>query len=125
MRVAATVLITGLLLAAPAVGRAEEPATEPETVSSSQVLPAELVDEPELFTPAADCQSAADPALAIGLPEPAPMAQNCGSCSTSPCKGVPRGTRCGSPGWWCNIYSGGFMCPTGGWECQCGHGPLP
>lgn len=54
--------------------------------------------------------------------------QYCGACSVPICQGARRGQGCG----WdsggqkhCNIFSGGFMCPTGWWECQCQSGVLP
>ena len=54
--------------------------------------------------------------------------QYCGACSTGGCAGAERGQICwlGSGRWGhCNIFSGGYMCTEGGWECQCEGGVLP
>jgi hypothetical protein len=54
--------------------------------------------------------------------------QFCGSCSEAICRGAIRGSSCRiSTGVWghCNIFSGGFRCATGGWDCQCRTGDLP
>ena len=52
---------------------------------------------------------------------------SCGSCSSSNCRGAYRGQPCWTGSGWgnCNIYSGGFICSSGGWECSCASGPLP
>lgn len=106
-----------LLLALPALGSETPPA-------------ADLFLEESASTVGQDCEPTLDLEAALGMPDPTFAAINCGACSSSNCVGVPRGTRChlgpfiGGSGW-CNIYSGGFMCPTGGWECSCGTGPLP
>jgi len=148
MKVAMTLLIAGFLLVTVSVSGADNPAASPaaasveagpEAAPTPQALPAELQEKGTFASPAGGC----DPAIASGLqatpfdppkgtlqePDPVPAAQTCGACSSSNCVGAPRGQSCylGSGQGWghCNIYSGGFMCPTGGWECQCGSGPLP
>lgn len=136
MKVATTLLIAGVLLAAASFG-ADNPAASPEAASpeitpAPQAQPPELVKDEALATPAGDCEATGDALIASGLqePEPVPAAQTCGACSSSNCIGAPRGQACwlgGTQGGWgnCNIYSGGNRCSTGGWECQCGTGPLP
>lgn len=130
MRPAFALLAACVLLSTLPAAVADNPAAGQEIAVAAQALtPEELLGEP-LATPESNCEPALDLPAMLGGPEPTPAAINCGACSSSNCVGVPRGTRCHlGPiigGWgWCNIYSGGYMCPSGGWECQCGTGPLP
>ncbi len=122
MKIAATLMVAGLLLAAaPAVVVAGEDA--PVVVApQSQDLLSQILGGEAPITPC-------DPAALVDGQEPALAAtQFCGSCSEAVCRGSIRGGRCrvGTGPWGhCNIFSGGFMCPTGGWDCQCQAGGLP
>lgn len=127
-----SLLFATLLFAAASVAAATENADpSPEVSQAIQPAATEALAGETLFAAAGDCEATSgDLLLDLGLPEPTPAAINCGACSTPNCQGAARGQRCHlGPiigGWgWCNIYSGGFMCPTGGWECSCGTGPLP
>lgn len=125
MKIAATLMVAGLLLAAaPVVVAAEEDA--PVVVApQSQDLLSQLLGGEAPNTPAGQC----DPATLVDGQEPTLAAtQFCGSCSETICRGSIRGGRCrvGVGSWGhCNIFSGGFMCATGGWDCQCQSGDLP
>lgn len=132
MKIATNFLFAALVLAlASAAGAAEAPATvageSPAPVA--QAAPGEVV-----VAPAGHCERAPGATLFSAGWKPAGAAaslvQMCGMCSNDPCKNVPRAQRCWKPGvsggWgWCNIYSGGYLCEEGGWECQCGSGILP
>lgn len=125
MKIATNFLFAALLLAiASAAGAADQPAAAPEKAGAAAVVVAdeghcEKAPGATLFTAGWQKADAA-----------ASLVQMCGTCSSDPCKNVPRAQRCWKPGisggWgWCNIYSGGNICEEGGWECQCGSGPLP
>lgn len=137
MKVATTLLIAGFLLATASFG-ADNPAASPETpgleaaspeiTPSPQALPSENLDDEALATPAEGCEAGGDALIAMEWQEPTPAGtQYCGSCSTPNCNGAPRGQLCWTGSGWghCNIFSGGYMCPTGGWDCQCKGGVLP
>jgi hypothetical protein len=130
MKVARTILLTALLLAtASAVRAAEATAPAPGVAPQSQAPASEFLAGELFGAPASDCGTFVDPMRGSGGQDPIPAAQICGSCSTPNCSGAIRGQICslgsGQGFGNCNIYSGGFRCPTGGWECQCGSGPLP
>ena len=117
------------LLVLASAAAADAPATD---LQSPVVAPPDesAIELDDLF--AADCapgdgERAAWAAL-DGQDELQLATQYCGACSEPICQGAARGQGCG----WdsggqkhCNIFSGGFMCPTGWWECQCRSGPLP
>lgn len=127
MKIATKFLFAALVLAlASAAGAAEPPApaAEQQPAAAGEVVVA----------PAGHCETAPGATLfTAGWKQggaAASLVQMCGLCSSDPCKNVPRAQRCWKPGisggWgWCNIYSGGNFCEEGGWECQCGSGPLP
>lgn len=125
MKIAATLMVAGLLLAAaPAVAAAE--ADAPVIVApQSQDLLSQLLGGEAPITPAGPC----DPATLVDGQEPTLAAtQFCGSCSEEICRGAIRGSSCRiSTGIWghCNIFSGGFRCADGRWDCQCRTGDLP
>jgi hypothetical protein len=131
MKLATNLLVAGLLLAtASAVGAAEaEGAPDPAPAPQSEASPSLSLVGEWLVAASPDCGAGGEALLSLGGQEPVPTAMNCGACSTSNCVGVPRGTPCslggGQGSGHCNNYSGGFTCPQGGWECQCGQGPLP
>lgn len=103
-------------------------ATADETSTLDPLSSALFLDT--LATPGQPCEPSIDLPFAVNSPEPMQAAGNCGACSSSDCVGKPRGSLCylglpqGGYGG-CNIYSGGYKCPTGGWHCECGTGPLP
>ena len=121
-----------LLITASVVGAAElSLPTVDETVPASEAPAVEAPAADAVAPVKEDCNAEADPfqnaewmgtSLETGL---AP--QSCGSCSSANCNGAIRGQMCWTGSGWgnCNIYSGGYRCSTGGWECQCGTGPLP
>lgn len=129
MKIATNFLFAALVLAlASAAGAAEPPAP------ASEQQPAAAAAAEVVVAPAGHCERAPGATLfTAGWKQgaaAASMVQMCGLCSNDPCKNVPRAQRCWKPGisggWgWCNIYSGGYLCEEGGWECQCGSGPLP
>lgn len=109
------------LVAVVAVSASEAPqAAPPETPELIETL--DLVAA-ENSTEAPDCNP--EPALDLDGQEPILMfSNNCSiGCSTSNCRGVPRGNPCfvGSGRGWgsCNLYLG-FQCSDGtGWDCRC------
>ena len=137
MKKATSLLFTALLLTLASVaGAADVPAAAP----AAEAAPLAALDSapiPSAFTaPAAASEcgraSVSSPFLTVAWEKGADgLAPNsCGACSTPNCNGALRGQMCwlgGIQGGWghCNIYSGGYRCDTGGWECQCGVGPLP
>lgn len=125
-------LAAALLLTIASAGsvRAAETAgaPSPELVPAAQGVPTLSLGDATLSTPAESCQADATRLITTGGPDVTETStQTCGSCSTSNCVGALRGQFCntGSGLGHCNIFSGGFMCPTGGWECQCESGALP
>ncbi len=118
-----------LLMTASVVGAAETdlPNIEVEVATTEAAdLNVPEVSE-EAATAKQDCENQAGGLFQPEWITPSAAPNSCGSCSSSNCKGALRGQACWTgSGWgWCNIYSGGFRCSTGGWECQCGTGPLP
>jgi hypothetical protein len=123
-----------LLVAASAAGAAEQQSSPDleSTVEAAQQAPTDLdatpaVDAP--VTPSGSCDAEAQPLLDLEGQDPIPTTIYCGPCSTGGCAGAERGRLCylgGGQGWGnCNIFSGGYMCPEGGWDCQCSGGVLP
>lgn len=126
MKLIQRLLLAVLLVAPAAAALADAPVVSPEPQPPASPAP---VTEEDLFSPAADCDPAAEAVTPIEGQETLFATGTCGSCSSSNCVGAPRGQIChlGSGMGWgnCNIYSGGYRCSTGGWECSCGTGPLP
>jgi hypothetical protein len=121
-KITMTLLAVALVFLAVSAVRADETETSP-ALAPEQSAPA-------LDTPGMSCSS--DEALSVPGTgqEPLPMGpQDCGACSTDGCAGALRGSLCwtgGVMGWgYCDLYTGGNRCPTGGWECSCGTGPIP
>ncbi|MGD2116566.1 MAG: hypothetical protein PVG07_16045 [Acidobacteriota bacterium] len=116
-----SLVAVALLLATASVAVAAETETAPDLVETP------AVDAP--VTPGASCGADGQPLVDLEGQEPIPTTQYCGACSTGGCAGAERGRICwiSGLGWQghCNIFSGGYMCPEGGWECQCEYGPLP
>jgi len=115
-------LVVALLLATATAVRAAETGTAP-TLDTAQQAPA-------LESPDTSCSTDGQSLVAVDGQEPVPMAFNtCGSCSTDGCAGALRGSLCWTgtaQGWgYCDLYTGGNRCPSGGWECSCGTGPIP
>jgi hypothetical protein len=128
---AATVFLVALVLALTAsVATADEAAPSADLVVSSQDVSPDLASD-EALSLITDCEAGGIQWAAAGQDELNPAeVQYCGSCSESNCQGAIRGQIChlgGVSGGWghCNIFSGGYMCSTGGWECQCRGGVLP
>lgn len=138
-------MFSALLLALAAASFAEGAGNAPaQTAAVAQAAaeapavpasPAEA-DAPVLLTSQSslesNCDQAASPPLfQLAFEKPvAGLAINCGPCSQSQCRGARIGQICwtgGVNGHWgnCNLYTGGNFCEEGGWECQCGSGPLP
>ena len=133
------VLAVALIAVPASAGSLDEPAeaTTADLAAAPRAEAAVPADLSLLGEPAVSSSSDCNPELAAALAgsegDPSRVGlPNCGACSDPQCQGSPRGTFCwaGSP--WnngpgnCNIYSGGFICsPGGGWDCQCGSGPLP
>ncbi len=137
MKLAKTLLMAGLFLVmASAAGAAHHSDPTPEIAPPSQTLPTEPVAEEAPVAQTADCEAKGElaitsaPLMATDWQETAPAGgQSCGSCSTGGCAGANRGRMCwlGSGQGWgnCNIYNNEPpMCPSGGWDCQCGGGGL-
>ena len=134
MKLTHVLVVSVLFFALPWISKADDTGAVPgDEVTAAVQVEARTTDSAEAAFP---------PALEVGCGEAlsfSPMAawkeeaglapQSCGSCSSSGCRGAIRGQQCylGSGQGWgnCNIYSGGYRCSTGGWECQCGSGPLP
>jgi hypothetical protein len=133
MKIATTLVVTGLLLiTASAVSAAtNDSAQAPTATAPAQSGQTLLVGDSLVSNLSGNCGADANQQIAAGTAEPTPQGplQFCGSCSTGGCAGRERGSICylGGPVTWghCNIYSGGYLCSTGSWECQCGYGPLP
>lgn len=126
MKSATTLLFAALFLfAAPAVFADEAPSATIEPVPV-ETQAADVQDE-TLATPAQDCSNTETLLEGTVLQETTPASQTCGSCSSSGCRGAIRGQFCYTGSGWgnCNIFSGGYMCPEGGWDCQCSSGDLP
>lgn len=133
MKIVMTLVVAGLLVVtASAVSAAtNDTAQAPTATASAQAVPTAptlLVGESLVSNLTGGC--GADHQLGAGTPEPTETAAGfCGACSLHNCAGLQRGTSCTNPmtglKGFCNIYSGGFKCSTGGWECECGSGPLP
>jgi hypothetical protein len=128
MKLIQTVFVAALLVAAApaalAAGQAPDLGAEAEAPAAEAPVDLSFLD-----APAAGCEAEAGAALAVDDPEGSPVALSCGACSSANCQGANRGQIChlGIGGGWghCNIYSGGYLCPSGGWECDCASGPLP
>lgn len=134
MKTSTTLIVTALLLALASVAGADVPAPAPAEAPLAALDPAPIPSAVTAPAPAGECgrASISSPFLTVAWEKPADgLAPNsCGACSTPNCNGALRGQMCwlgGIQGGWghCNIYSGGYRCETGGWECQCGVGPLP
>ncbi|MCB1057120.1 MAG: hypothetical protein KDD11_16580 [Acidobacteria bacterium] len=133
MKHLARLLVAGLFFATVSMAGAATPESSPAVAPPAPAAPAaDSLEATPLVSVASSCQADGQSLIATGTPDAAPLAgpgQTCGSCSTGGCAGATRGRACylGSGYGWgnCNIYSGGYLCPTGGWECQCGQGPLP
>ncbi|MCG8459146.1 MAG: hypothetical protein MI919_22960 [Holophagales bacterium] len=130
MKLSIRFLLTALLFALASVTWAAE------TPQPAVELPAPAAEQPSgddtaaetLTTPAEDCDAAKTALVGTALDDIAYTTQTCGPCSSGGCSGATRGQLCwaGGQGWGaCNIFSGGFMCPQGGWDCQCSTGDLP
>lgn len=133
MKLTTTLLLAGLLLVAvSAANAAAVPTPHPlAQASQAQQAPTSAATPAQVpATPATSCKMTAGSLLMAAGAQPPVVDQSftCGACSDSICVGAPRGQICGfdSGGYkHCNIFSGGFMCSTGGWECQCRSGALP
>ncbi len=129
-----TFLFAALLLSLVSVaGAADNPTPAPVVAPAAQDLLAEVVS-PEPAAAPTNCgkKTLSSPFVQLAWEsgnDNNTRVINCGGCSDSQCVGVPRGQRCWLSGYgWtahCNIFSGGYMCSTGGWECQCAPGDLP
>jgi hypothetical protein len=108
---------------------AVESAVAQSAVTVDEVSVPETLDTAEEANSAVekDCEPTDNGLFQNEWIQPTAAPNSCGSCSSSNCKGAIRGQACWTGSGWgyCNIYSGGFRCPTGGWECDCGVGPLP
>lgn len=85
---------------------------------------------PVLGNSGQSCDADSQPLVSVGGQEAVPMAFNtCGSCSFDGCAGARRYSLCWTgrvEGWgYCDMYTGGNLCPSGGLECSCGTGPIP
>jgi len=122
-------LVTASAVSAAGSSSSQSPAAA--VAAPSQTVQTMLIGDSLLTNLTGNCGADAVQPNTVGTPDATPMAfqQTCGACSTSNCQGALRGQICylgGSQVWGnCNIYSGGYRCSTGGWECQCGTGPLP
>lgn len=136
MKLKATSLFSALLLTLAAASFAEGAGNAPAPAAPAAPAVSAQDEAPVLVTTQgtveSNCEQAASaPLFQVAFEKPqTSLALKCGSCSTSNCRGANRGQMCwtgGVNGQWgnCNIYSGGNICDTGGWECQCGVGPLP
>ena len=130
MKVFKTLMIALFLLsAATAVGATEADLVtldaEPAAVETAEAQVPQVAEEAPSKTK--DCENQNGSLFQSEWMEPAAGFNSCGSCSSSNCNGALRGQPCWTGSGWghCNIYSGGYRCSTGGWECQCGTGPLP
>ena len=89
MKIAATLMVAGLLLAAlPAAAEEDTPLAAPQ----SQDLLSRLLGGDAAVTPAGQCDDA--PALADGQEPVLAATQFCGSCSEAICRGAIRGSSC-------------------------------
>ncbi len=132
MKLATTLLLTGLLVAsASALSASDQPAVpDLQQAAQAPALGSPAVTAPSTSAPSCDPAVSSLVALPVAQAGVSASSLPCGSCSDSNCVGAPRGQIChlsGVNGGWghCNIFSGGYMCATGGWECQCQAGPLP
>lgn len=129
MKLTTTLLIAGLfLVTATAATAGEAEATQAALAVEAPSATLQPFGVDAVVAPGANCGDAPDALTSVDGQEPIPTVGTCGSCSTDGCAGAPRGQICALPwgGWGnCNIYSGGYRCSTGGWECQCGSGGLP
>ena len=130
MKPAKALLFSALLLSLAAVASAAE-TTAPATTDAQAAVELTAA-QPEVATAVTtpNCDASTDsPLFQTAFDKgAASLGQTCGSCSTSNCRGALRGQMCWINGYgWghCNIFSGGNICSTGGWECQCGAGDLP
>ncbi len=87
---------------------------------------------PVLASTDGNCDAAKDsPFFQVSFTKPtAAFSMQCGSCSSGGCAGGFIGQMCwtgGINGQWgnCNLYSGGYSCTDGNFECSCGYGPIP
>lgn len=130
MKYAARFLVAGFFFAAVSVAGAAPAAQSPEVAPPAAAPAADSLEATALVPAASSCQADGQALIATGTPDATELAgKPCGACSTGNCGGAPRGQICyiSGQGWTghCNIFSGGYMCPTGGWDCQCQSGPLP
>lgn len=124
-----SLLAAALVMAlAPAAAAVEPPAADLQSPAAAPAQAERTIALDDLFAAPGDC-APADAVAPLAAEGEAKLAiGSCGACSDPICQGALRGQGCG----WdsggqkhCNIFSGGFRCPTGGWECQCQSGPLP
>lgn len=133
MKLATPSLFAALLLALASVATAADTTTAAQP--AAPVVQAEAAAAPVAAQDIVEsnCQKAQGGSVLFQVAFEKPQANlvmGCGACSSAQCQGANRGQMCwtgGVHGQWghCNIYSGGNICDTGGWECQCGVGPLP
>lgn len=125
MKLTTTLLLAGMLLMTVSAANAASQNATPNLAPApqAQALPSASPRAEVPATPATSCKLTAG-----ALPPVVDQSFTCGACSDSICVGATRGQICGidSGGYkHCNIFSGGFMCSTGGWACQCRSGVLP
>jgi hypothetical protein len=102
----------------------------PTVLAAGDAAASDLVAE-GLFTPTGGCEPSAESAVAVEGQGPLALMGplDCGACSASVCLYAPIGQTCyvpGPKGGWgnCNTYNDAGFCPTGGFQCSCGSGPI-
>jgi hypothetical protein len=128
MKGVTSLLAAALLLALTSAVAAEAPPSGSTIVPAPATQAAEPTTDEALLGLGGECELDGDSLILTGIEGATPaVVQYCGSCSEPICRGAIRGSSCGTAGSGkhCNIFSGGYMCPTGGWECQCQAGDLP
>lgn len=129
MKLLKTLVCAAALLTSASVFAADAPLPSADTAKAAVEAPQADQATPEAGV-SSDAKKDCDPAADMFKNEwqvEEKGFNSCGSCSSSNCRGALRGQSCWTGSGWgnCNIYSGGYRCSTGGWECQCGTGPLP
>lgn len=108
---------------------AVDSASAQSTMTADEISVLEIIDTAEETDSVMekDCEPTDNGLFQNEWLQPTSSFNSCGACSSSNCKGAIRGQACWTGSGWgnCNIYSGGYRCSTGGWECDCGVGPLP
>lgn len=129
MNLKLNLLLATLLFATTTAVLADDSSANTKVVPLDTAEASQGVADEALSTPAVDCEAQETPFASNVFDDNGRVEtiRPCGPCSVPQCDGATRGQLCNYGGGWgnCNIFSGGTLCPEGGWDCQCSGGYLP